>query len=751
MKTKIFVSTIATVLAFTSIQFVSAQTFVTGGPQATVRGGASAALDILEGISTPALQSGTVSVKIDVSPFSSSRKHYVKIDLTGQNPNTNGPLYIKYDTAANSQAQLVQVWSLDQTWPGFTTSTQTWNTAQANDTNSGTGLLVAGPNTATVYGTFKSATAGGVLGTTHQLNNGSWKSMIRVDNAIYIALTSIQELGGGNGLRLVPNTVAFGFEPITVGAPPAIGLITNNLAANGQLTVVQGFFSTATNFFTVADTETAVASLTVTNSTSNEASLSSTNVFVVGTGTTRSVYVTTPPTATVGTNTVVLSLVDGDGNRATRSFEVIVQQFNLAPVIIAGGSTNLIAPTNTLLSTAVTIPFSVLDAESPRSNLTVTASVATYSAGVLASATLNGSGPNTNLSVTVTPQTGVDGVGVVRISCSDTNGNTNTLGFCVMVRSNASVVFVDHFDYNASNSKLTDDAPNFWTRRNASAQSVFLRSGTDPISLAKVAWIRPNSGAEDLAAPLVGGPYNPTSRAVLYTKFNATFADQAAGGPGINIITNSDPGAAFFRLSQLGTSTTDFMGYVVNTTNNVAGDPASFFRLAVGNGAGTSATSYPTDLTKPINLATETGPVTIIMRYDVADAQATMWIGAASEADASVSGNDNQQPNSVGFVGLFQARGYGDIYIDDMTVVIRTKPLITAVSQPSGGNIDLDFNAGTTDVTGNFQVERASPITGAFGTVPATIVALGGGNFRATVAAPGTEGYYKIKRTPITF
>ena len=33
-------------------------------------------------------------------------------------------------------------------------------------------------------------------------------------------------------------------------------------------------------------------------------------------------------------------------------------------------------------------------------------------------------------------------------------------------------------------------------------------------------------------------------------KFNATFADQAAGGPGINIITNGNRGDAFFRLSE---------------------------------------------------------------------------------------------------------------------------------------------------------------------------------------------------------
>lgn len=745
-KTLFLIAIVVTVLSATSDS--NAQpTFVVASPQATVRGGASAALDILEQISTPTLQSGTVSIKYDTT-LDSARKHYVKVNLTGQNPNTNGPLYIQYNTGSSSQRQNVQLWSLDQIFAGMA-STLTWNTAQANDTNSGSALLTAGGATATAYGTFLSSASASAVGVIHQLNYGPWGHMIRSDGAAYLAFTSIENIGN-NGLRLVTNTLALGFEPITTGTPPVLGVVTNSLAANGLLTVVQGAKSTATNYFTVADVETTLSGLAITNSTSNEASLSTTNVIVDGIGATRTVYLTAAPTALPGTNTVVLYLVDADGNRAVRQFTVIVQQFNVAPSIIVGTSTNAIAPTNTLVDTAVTIPFGVSDPESPAAALTVSANVATYSAAVLATATVNGAGPNTNLSLTITPQPGVDGVGVVQLNCADTNGNTTTVSFCIMVRSNAAVAFVDHFDYNASNTKLTDDAPRFWTRRNASAQSVFLRSGTDPVSNAKVAWIRPNSGAEDLAAPLVGGPYSPSSRAVLYTKFNATFADQAAGGPGINIITNNDAAAAFFRLSQGATSTTDFVGYILNMTNNAA-DPANQFRIAVGNGTGTSAVTMPLDLNKPVNLATETGPITIVSRYDVEAAKATLWVNGTSESDPSVSATDDQVPVSVGYVGLFQARGYGDIYIDDMTVTVKIKPLITSVAPPAGGNLTIDFNAGATDGIADFQLQRASTVNGAFANVAAAIVSLGGGNFRATVATAGSEGYYKVKRTPVTF
>jgi hypothetical protein len=573
--------------------------------------------------------------------------------------------------------------------------------------------------------------------------------MIRSDNAVYLVLTSIQNIGD-NGLRLAVDSVELGFEPITTGAPPFLGAPTNSLATNGLLAALQGSYSTATNYFTVSDPETAVDSLTVTPTSSSEANLPSANVFVEGTGATRSVYVLAPATAVPGTYNVVLSLADSDGNRATRSFDVAVQQFNGPPYFVVGTSTNLISPTNTLLNSAVTIPFTVLDPESSPSNLTVNASIAGYSAGVLASAVLNGSGPNTNLSVTVTPQAGVDGVGVVQLSCADPNGNNTAVSFCVMIRSNASIIFVDHFEYSGSNTKLTDDAPQLWTRRNASAQSVFLRSGTDPVSSAKVAWIRPNSGAEDLGAPLIGETYGTGSRAVLYTRFSVTFADQAAGGPGINIITNDSPGNAFLRLSETGTSTTDFMNLILVTTNN-ATDPANQFRLAVGNGEGVSMTTYPSDLAKPVNLATETGPITVVTRYTVTSGKAVMWVNAASEADPSVAGTDNQLPSPVGYVGLFQERGFGDIYIDDLTVTLKVQPLITAVTPPFGGNIGIDFNAGETDGVGDFQVERGSSVSGTFSNSSATITSLGGGNFRATVAAPGGEGYYKVKRNPVTF
>ena len=452
------------------------------------------------------------------------------------------------------------------------------------------------------------------------------------------------------------NSLEIGYENLTTGAPPSLSVIPN-------LTVIQTQTS-ATSNFTVGDPEDGPDGLNPLAVSSNENILPSANVVFGGTGANRTVYVIGGNTP--GTATITVSIVDSAGNQATRIFAVTVQQLNAPPVIVSSGSTNLIAPTNTLLNTAVTIPFQVSDVETANSGLTVSAEIASYSAGILQSAVLAGTDYNTNLSVVVTPQQGADGVGVVRLSVSDPNGNTTSVGFCVMVRPSAKVAFIDKFEYDGLNTKLTDQAPNFWTRRNASAQSVFLRSGTDPFTSAKVAWLRPNSGAEDLGAPLAGGPYTPASRAVLYTKFSATFADQAAAGPGINTITNGE--GSFFRLSPAGSSTTDFVNYLSVSTNGVS-DTSAEFRVFVANGTDES-TPWPANFTKPINLTTETGPITLVTRYDVAEGKATLWVNGTSESDARVVATDYQVPVSVGFVGMFQERGNGDIYLDDMTVTV---------------------------------------------------------------------------------
>ncbi len=690
----------------------------TASPRAVIRGGASQNTDINE------TESPFNMVKYSAAPFDTSRKLYALIDLAGEKPNTNGPLWILYNTAANSQRQDVQVWSLSQPYPGFN-SQITWNTAQANDTNSGGGLLTSGPLTAIPYQRFLSATAGNVVDQTHQLN-GPWGQMI-VDGKILLVLSSVTNVAD-NGFRMADGTLRIAFDPITSGSPPTLGPLPDLAVFQDQ--------SSVTNSFVVGDLEDGPNRLDPTATSSNPTIIDPANIVFGGTSASRSLHLIAG--STPGTATIVVSISDSAGHLATRSFLVTVKQYNQSPVITAAGLTNTIPTLFTPLNTVVTVALGVNDAETPRNNLTVTAEVAPYSTDLLQSAVLSGVGPNTNLSLRITPVTGADGVGVVQISVNDPAGNTNTLRFCVMVLPSPKIVFSDHFDYNASNSKLTDDAPGFWIRRNASAQSVFLRSATDPVLNEKVAWLRPNAGAEDLAAPLAGGPYPPQSGAVLYAKFTAHFANAT----GLNVITNGD--SPFFRLSQGPTANTDFVGNLGLSTNGVT-DGATEFRLLLSNGTA-NYTPWTASFPQPSAASTTKH---LILRYDVAQAQATLWVDGVLETALSLSATDAQSPVPVGYVGLFQDRGSGDIYVDDLKVLLEIRPRITSLSQPGNGTVQLVFAASAADLAPDFTLQHAATASGPYADAPAALVAEGGGSFKASFSAPAAQGFYRVRRQPV--
>jgi hypothetical protein len=193
------------------------------------------------------------------------------------------------------------------------------------------------------------------------------------------------------------------------------------------------------------------------------------------------------------------------------------------------------------------------------------------------------------------------------------------------------------------------------------------------------------------------------------------------------------------------------MNLLAVLTNGVV-NPDNFFRVAIGNGSGSgSNTQWTADFPKPVNLTTETGPITFITRYDVAAAKATLWVNAATESDPHVTGIDPQPPATVGYVGLFQARGFGDTYVDDLSVTLVLKPSVISVSPPSGGSVELYFSGGPGDTASDFEVERATSLAATFGTVTAPITALGGDTFKATAPASGDQHFYRVKRKPMTF
>ncbi|MEO5803495.1 MAG: hypothetical protein ABIR24_08180 [Verrucomicrobiota bacterium] len=703
MKTQHWLQTLVVAGLLTTLP-VTAQVTLPNSIEAFIQGGTQAALDLNE------TSTNYLFVKYGASPFSSARKSYFKFDFAGQTPNTNALLKLKFSTFTNNRRQHVQVWTLNQDYPGFTSPVLTWNGAQANETN-GNGLLTSGALTATVRADFISPNAASQNAIV--AIPPPWGDAI-INGKIFLVLATVNDLtNDNNGTRITLNSTALEFTSIISGLPPTISSISNLTTTATQ--------NSATNSFTVGDVEDGPNALAPVATSSNEAIVPSANVFFEGTGANRTVYVIG---AAAGTATITVTVTDSSGNTADRLFTVTVLPLNFAPIVSTP------APTNTPLNTPVTVSFTTSDTETPATNLVVTGEVAAYSTAILSDVTFGSDASGTNRTVTVTPVNGANGVGVVKISVNDPEGNSTSVSFAVMVLAAPNVVFNDHFDYPAAQIGLFPGSANLWARRSVAAGAVNFSTQNG------AAYIRPKSNADDGAALLAGGPYTPASRAVLYTKCTVTWIDVGA-----ELATNSTGG--FLNLSQTASSTSIQVADVATLTNSA---PDGNFNLGLNDLAGVVQPN--TNVAIPIL----GGPYTIVTRYDVAAAKSTLWVNATTEADPFVSVSDRATPVSINYVGLRQDLGMGYIYSDDLQVIVAITPLITSATLPTGGTVDIFFAAGATDAIGNFGVDSASAVTGPYGNVAATITSLGGGNFKATVpTVSAAQGYYRVKRLPVTF
>ena len=671
--------------------------------EATIRDGSNFAVDMDESTL------GYLMVKYGSG---SSGKAYFKFNFAGLNPNTNDALSLTFTTASNSGRQHPMVWALNQAYPAFNSSVLIWRDAQANQTN-GNGMLTDPTNTytATPLVDFISPAGGGATATVKL--PAPWGDFL-IGNELVLVMTSPfnDPTNAAAGLRLALNQTYVSYQTL-VGAPPSISALTNITTVPGQ--------NSPTNSFTVNDPEDGPDFLYPYAISSNEGVVPSGNVFFEGAGVNRKVYVIATSS---GVADITVIVMDSAGNMAQRVFRVTALVTDNPPLV--GG----LGPTNTLVNVPVTIPFTVWDAESPASTLSVTGVVATYSAGLLANLSFTADASGSNRTVTVTPVTGATGVGIVTLTATDTNSNATSVSFAVMVLPSARSVFYESFDYPL-NTSILNSSPGFWLRRNASPQSINLRTS----SLAPAAWIRPKSGADDGAARLAGAPYLPGSGVVLYLKFQAQWVDVG------DVPVVGDSSGPFVLLAPNSTATADQICQIATRTNGV---PEGFFRLLISNGSGTYTELSSTDLA--------VGNIyNLVVRYNVDTAAATLWVNAADETAPGATATDIQTPIQASYVCLRQEPNMGNIYIDDLTILAIWRPQLLTLTPPSGGSADLYFSGGPGDTPGDFAVQRAASLTGGFSDVSATITDLGGGRFKAAVPAAGDQGFYRVRRLRLSF
>ncbi|MBE2215805.1 MAG: hypothetical protein IAE82_18165 [Opitutaceae bacterium] len=168
--------------------------------------------------------------------------------------------------------------------------------------------------------------------------------------------------------------------------------------------------TTGTIPFTVGDIETSAGSLTVSATSSNSTLVPASAIVLGGSGASRTITLT-PANGQSGTATITVTVSDGS-LVASDSLVLTVRAVNTAPTISAIADKSI-----AMNGTSGAIAFTIGDAETAASSLTLTASASNTALTPLQNIVLGGSGANRT--VTVTPAASSTGTSTITIEVSD--------------------------------------------------------------------------------------------------------------------------------------------------------------------------------------------------------------------------------------------------------------------------------------------------------------------------------------------
>jgi len=538
---------------------------------------------------------------------------------------------------------------------GYTNIAVSWDTVDSNTgskytrlqyTTDGTTFIDYAVNTNTTSFTTKTNNFFGITAVENNPNFAirvvtEWESTaIGTANANYVAANSSSSYSVNGTVRYDLVTI-WGTLSGALNTPPVMSALSNLTTRVGQAT---------NQTFTVGDLETPATSLVVTSLCNNTTLIPAANIVVTstdGSGSNRLVTVTPAPSQ-VGSATITLYVVDGGTLYAQRSFTVTVLPANTGPVM--SGLVN----TNTLVNTPVTIPFTIGDAESAPSTLTLSSN-STYTSMVpLSGISFGGSG--SNRTVTITPAAGKTGVAAITVTVSDGALSTN-MTFSVMVTPTPSFIFYEPFSYN--DGQLVElNSGNLWQHHSGAI--------TGEVQVSGGTVIVDEVNNEDVNERLIGAPYYATNAGAIYTKCVATLNFLPT------LSSNVPFGTYFLHLKDDGT--VNFRARVIVTVTNAA---SGKFRFAIQNSTSTNVPDqYPVDL----NTGT---PYTIVTRYDLVSGISTLWINPTAETDPSVTATDPAVPNLITGVALRENIGMGQVVADDLIVATTFNAALGNTSTPT--------------------------------------------------------------------
>lgn len=193
---------------------------------------------------------------------------------------------------------------------------------------------------------------------------------------------------------------------VTVDSPPTISSIGNQVLVRNT--------SSSPLAFTIGDADTAIGSLSVSATSSNQTLIPAANLVIAGSGANRTLTITPAANQTGGPATIQLTVSDGVTTTST-SFTVTVDS---PPTIsaVANQTVMINQPTGPLA-------FTVGDLETAAGSLTVSAVSSDQTLIPNANLVLGGTGANRTISIT--PATGLSG-GPVTITLSVSDGTVST-------------------------------------------------------------------------------------------------------------------------------------------------------------------------------------------------------------------------------------------------------------------------------------------------------------------------------------
>ncbi len=254
------------------------------------------------------------------------------------------------------------------------------------------------------------------------------------------------------------------------------------------------------------------------------------------------------------------------------------------------------------------------------------------------------------------------------------------------------------------------------------------------------------------------------------------------------LIQNSTSGTteyALFGINHSGTRTNWFRNTITGFTGV---DPVGwnfdgvFYGLEsdgaalgdyVGYSSPTTANRNPTPITPGVNASTLTGVFKTPpwtpgagnggAAANVSDSGTPIWADVEiAQVNGVISWSINHTlifayTNTTGYTSGDIMLGYTDAYdsvgaaggaviYDNVRVIRVAGPVITSIVL-NGGNVEITFTAGTSDVVGQFTLQQASPsVTGTYADTSSTITSLGGGAFKAVKAVGAIPSYYRIRK-----